>query len=356
MVDFGIQLATSSHSWKVVKRAEELGFTHAWFYDTQLLNADMFVAMAAAAVHTSSIRLGTGVLIPSNRIAPVAAGALASLNALAPGRIDFGVSTGFTARRTMGLRAITLASLEQYIRVVQKLLSGEMVEWRGEKGTHKIRFLNPELELINLRDPIPLHISAFGPRGRRLTAKLGAHWMTAMRSAQSASAAMSDMQSAWREAGRDPSALYATAFGGGCVLAEGEPADSPRAKAQAGPAAAIIFHNNAEEAELGSIGFPAPAQFKAKFDAYREIYRRYEPADARYLSNHRGHLMFLRPEEQDLITADIIRAFTFTGTRPELVEGLRAIKAAGYRQFGKHIRTGHETPMLEDWAEVISKV
>ena len=72
IVDFGIQLATSSHSWKVVKRAEELGFTHAWFYDTQLLNADVFVAMAAAAMQTSRIRLCTGVLIPSNRIAPVA--------------------------------------------------------------------------------------------------------------------------------------------------------------------------------------------------------------------------------------------------------------------------------------------
>ena len=159
-MDFGIQLATSSHSWKVVKRAEEFGFTHAWFYDTQLLNADMFVAIAAAAMQTSRIRLGTGVLIPSNRIAPVAAGALASLNALAPGRIDFGVGTGFTARRTMGLPAITLARLEEYIRVVQGLLKGELVEWRGEKGTHKIRFLNPELNLINLDDPIPLLMRA----------------------------------------------------------------------------------------------------------------------------------------------------------------------------------------------------
>jgi len=355
-VDFGIQLATSAHSWRVVKRAEELGFTHAWFYDTQLLNADMFVAMAAAALQTSRIRLGTGVLIPSNRIAPVAASALASLNALAPGRIDFGVSTGFTARRTMGLRAITLARLEEYIRIVQALLRGDTVEWIGEKRKHKIRFLNPELELININDPIPLHISAFGPRGRRLTARLGAHWMTGMRSAQSANAALADMQTAWREAGRDPAALYSTAFGGGCVLAEGEGADSPRAKAQAGPAAAIIFHNNAEEAELGSIGFPAPPQFKAKFDAYRAIYRNYEPADARYLSNHRGHLMFLRPEEEDIVTADVIRAFTFTGTRAELVDGLRAIKAAGFRQFGMHIRTGHEVSMLQDWADVVARV
>ena len=75
-MDYGINLATAADSWKVVKRAEELGFTRAWFYDTQLLNAEIFVAMGAAAVTTTRIRLGTGVLIPSNRIAPVAASAL----------------------------------------------------------------------------------------------------------------------------------------------------------------------------------------------------------------------------------------------------------------------------------------
>ncbi len=109
-MDFGINIAPAADSWKLVKRAEELGFSHAWFYDTQLLNADVFVAMAAAAVKTERVRLATGVLIPSNRIAPVTASALASLNRLAPGRIDFGIGTGFTARRTMGLRAVTLAA------------------------------------------------------------------------------------------------------------------------------------------------------------------------------------------------------------------------------------------------------
>ena len=76
-MDFGINLATAADSYKVVQRAEALGYTRAWFYDTQLLNADMFVAMGAAAFQTSKILLATGVLIPSNRIAQVAASALA---------------------------------------------------------------------------------------------------------------------------------------------------------------------------------------------------------------------------------------------------------------------------------------
>ena len=96
-MDFGITIATAADSWQVVKRAEELGYTHAWFYDTQMLNADPFVAMAVAAVHTQKIHLGTGVLVPSNRLAPVTANCLASLNKLAPGRIHCGLGTGFTA-------------------------------------------------------------------------------------------------------------------------------------------------------------------------------------------------------------------------------------------------------------------
>src|SRR6202163_2746623 len=121
-MQFGIATPTAADSWRLVRRAEELGFSRAWFYDTQMLSADPFVAMAAAAMKTSRIRLGTGVLIPSNRIAPVAANAFASLNKLAPGRIDFGVGTGFTGRRAMGLAAVKLADMEEYIRTVMTLL------------------------------------------------------------------------------------------------------------------------------------------------------------------------------------------------------------------------------------------
>ena len=142
-MDLALSLPTKARSWEVVKRAEELGYTHAWFYDTELLNAEVFVAMGAAAMKTSRIKLCAGVLIPSNRIAPVAASGLASLNALAPGRVVFGASTGFTARRTLGLGPVTLARLEKYVEVVEGLLKGKTVEWSEEGGPNKIRFLEP---------------------------------------------------------------------------------------------------------------------------------------------------------------------------------------------------------------------
>src|SRR5262249_1003416 len=163
------------------------------------------VAMAAAAVHTRSIRLGTGVMIPSNRIAPVAASGLASLNRLAPGRIDWGVSTGFTAPPTMGLRPVNLADLPEYVPVLRRLhargvrgpLAGEMIEGSFEGQRRKIRFLNPDVGAVNIADPIPLHVAAMGPRARRLAAGLGAGLIHATGSAAHGRAGLEAMRGAW---------------------------------------------------------------------------------------------------------------------------------------------------------------
>jgi 5,10-methylenetetrahydromethanopterin reductase len=354
-MDFDIFLAPTADSWKVVQRAEQLGYRRAWFYDTQLLNSELFVSMAAAAMQTRTIRLGSGVLIPSNRIAPVTASGLASLNALAPGRIDFGVSTGFTARRTMGLRPVKLADLEEYVRVVRGLLAGETLEWTFESQRRKIRFLNPEVGAVNIADPIPVHVAAMGARARRLAARLDAGFIHATGSLSHARSGIGDMQIAWREAGREASALRATAALGGCVLRPGEAADSPRARAHAGPTATVVLHSLVEREQFGDLGRPLPPELSPLLERYREVYERYEPADARYLTNHRGHLMFLRPEEHEVCTADLIRLTTFTATAPELRERLRDLAQAGYDHAGITIRHGHPE-MLEEWAEVFSGV
>jgi 5,10-methylenetetrahydromethanopterin reductase len=354
-MEFGIALPTAADAWKTVKRAEDLGFTHAWFYDTQMLCADCFVAMGAAAVHTSRIRLGTGVLIPSNRIAPVTANGFASLNQLAPGRIDFGVGTGFTGRRTMGLGAIKLSEMEEYIRVVMGLLDSQTIEFQVEGKRQKIAFLNPELELINLRDPVGLHISAYGPRARALTAKLGAGWLNFVGEVASGVTAMRAMQKSWTDAGRSVGDLTAVAFALGCVLEPGEPLDSDRAIAQAGPRAAVLLHRAADEALAGLPNTsPVPASVAEPVAAYVELAKTYEPADARYLENHRGHLMAVKPRERPFVTAELIRQTTFTGTEPDLVDRIAALRDAGYSQFTIQLVPGQEAA-IEDWARLKAK-
>ena len=354
-MEFGIAVATAADSWKVVKRAEELGFSHAWFYDTQMLCADCFVAMGAAAVQTSRIRLGTGVLIPSNRIAPVTANGFASLNQLAPGRIDFGVGTGFTGRRTMGLGAMKLKDMETYIGVVMALLRGETVDFGIEGQTRKITFLNPELKLINLADPVKLHISAYGPRAQALTAKLGAGWINFVGDVAGGNRALASMQETWRKAGRTD-ALPAVAFALGCVLRPGEAADGERAMAQSGPRAAVLLHRAADEALSGLPNTsPVPDSVAEPVAKYVDLARSFEPADARYLMNHRGHLMAVKDIERPFVTADLIRQTTLTAEEDEIVRRVRALRDAGYTQFTVQLTPGQEAA-IEDWARVVAKV
>jgi len=351
-MEFGIAIPTAADSWRLVRRAEELGFSHAWFFDTQMLNADPFVAMAAAAMKTTRITLGTGVLIPSNRIAPVAANALASLNKLAPGRIAFGISTGFTGRRTMGLGAVKLADMEEYIRIIQALWRGETVEIELEGRRRPIRMLNPELGLINMQDPIPLFIAASGPRARKLTAKLGANWIDNVADVGRGTATLEQMRTAWRDAGHSRDDLRAVAWIGGAVLEEGEPVDGPRGMALAAPRAAMLLHRAADTALAGH---PTPLAMRPEFapsvEAYVAHARNFKPADAYYLSNHRGHLMFVRPDERAFITAEMIRQTSFIGTAADLTQRVAALADAGFNQVVFSIPPGQEHA-IEDWGRI----
>ena len=98
---------------------------------------------------------------------------------------------------------VKLADLEEYIRVVYALLNGEMTEAEVNHGIRKkIKFLNPELGLINIKDPIRLHVSALGPKGRQMTARLGAAWKTVMSGVDDGLAALNGMAKTWTDSGR----------------------------------------------------------------------------------------------------------------------------------------------------------
>lgn len=189
---------------------------------------------------------------------------------------------------------------------------------------------------------------------QRLTAERGAHWITAMTDLESTLSGIAAMNRCYREAGRDPNDHLKTAFVGGCVLRPGEDYDSPRVKAQAGPFAAVIPHNLIE-AGVGDLNMTAPTELTALLDGYRRLYDSYDPADARYLQVHRGHALFLRPEEEPLITGELIRAATFTGPKEELQERLCALRSAGLDRWAVQIPHNHPDA-LDDWAEVIAGV
>jgi 5,10-methylenetetrahydromethanopterin reductase len=235
---------------------------------------------------------------------------------------------------------------------VQALLRGETVETGIEGKSRKIRFLSPELGLTNTQDPVALYIAATGPRARVLTAKLGAGWIDNVADVERGATALAQMRTTWEQAGRARDALIAVAWLGGAVLDEGEPVDGPRGMALAAPRAAMLLHRAADAALAG---YPAPVamlpEFAEAVEAYVAQARRFEPADAYYLANHRGHLMYVRPDERPFITAEMIRRTSFIGTEHELKQRIAGLAEAGFAQVVFSIPPGQEHA-IEDWGRI----
>jgi len=98
-----------------------------------------------------------------------------------------------------------------------------------------------------------------------------------------------------------------------------------------------------------------PENISAIIEKYQPLLQDYEPEDAKYLTIHRGHLMFLREEEKKLITPELVRATSFSGSSDELVDRIRQLGEAGYSQFAIQLVHGQESA-LEEWADVFERV
>ncbi|MGX1915636.1 LLM class flavin-dependent oxidoreductase [Streptomyces phaeochromogenes] len=169
----GVVVAAQPGVEELAVRAEELGLHSFWVNDTPMVHGDPFVALSLCAKATSRIRLGIGVTSPALRSAPAAASGLASLNALAPGRIICGVGTGNTARRTLGMRPTTAARLEHFTVALQDLCAGRPTEYREGDRLHDIRFLHAGAH-VNTADPIEFVVAALlGPKAAAVAGRRG---------------------------------------------------------------------------------------------------------------------------------------------------------------------------------------
>lgn len=138
-MDFGI-VHTKIDEIGYITHAENLGYSHCWVTDSQMIRSNCWAVLALAAQQTRRMRLGTGVNVPGLRLAPVAANGIATINRLAPGRCFIGLGTGHTAMRTLGQKPMRLGPFKEYVQTVQALLRGEQVDYTLDGETHPIRF------------------------------------------------------------------------------------------------------------------------------------------------------------------------------------------------------------------------
>jgi alkanesulfonate monooxygenase SsuD/methylene tetrahydromethanopterin reductase-like flavin-dependent oxidoreductase (luciferase family) len=143
--------------------AEGAGFDLLTCGDSQSLWADCFSVMTYAAVHTSRPDLAITVSNPKTRHPAVTASAAASVQQIAEGRFRYGLASGDSALRNIGVAPATVAELEKYALAVRGLAAGDTVETGGN-----------ELRLHWLDRParVPVWLAAEGPRTQRLAGRI----------------------------------------------------------------------------------------------------------------------------------------------------------------------------------------
>jgi 5,10-methylenetetrahydromethanopterin reductase len=215
------QFATSLHSPEHIATAERLGYERAWLFDIPHEGPDVWMMLALAAQRTTTIGLGPGVLVPDLRHVMVNASAAASLTALAPGRVAVAFGTGFAGARALGEAPITWSHLRDYVIAFRGLLNGETVDWRDTR----IRMMHPSGHAPERPIDVPILISALGPKGLAVATELADGLFTVNGETRFAS------RFDWAALGVH-----------GTVLADGEPLDSARVRAAAGPGNALAYH------------------------------------------------------------------------------------------------------------------
>jgi alkanesulfonate monooxygenase SsuD/methylene tetrahydromethanopterin reductase-like flavin-dependent oxidoreductase (luciferase family) len=322
-MEFGISFQSHiRNSWKHAMLAEQMGFTNAWFVDTQMLASDVYACMALAAEHTEKIRLGTAVAIAGTRIAPVIAHSIATINALAPGRVILGIGTGHTAWRAMGLPPSNLATFRQTIEVCRGLLRGKEVDYHERGRNTRIRFFDTEHGYINVRDPIPIYVAASHAKALAVADDLGDGLITI--SILSPTVLKTTLDTLPRQRSAPPPFPVVT-IGISCVLQPGEAINSPRVLARVGPRIAVALHYGYEVMKHGKT---APAYLQPFLTPAYCAY-----LDKRWAEIHATHSRFLHPGEEEFITPEAIQAMSLTGTRDGIIARLKQLEAVGLTQF-----------------------
>ncbi|PYN96552.1 MAG: hypothetical protein DMD91_20970 [Candidatus Rokuibacteriota bacterium] len=119
---------------RLIQDIEAAGFEGAGILDSQVISRDSFVTLGQAAAHTSRLTLFPAVTNPFTRHASVLAGAIQTVEELAPGRVKFVIGTGYTSASTIGRKAATLAEMRACIATVKTLLAGKTADFDGTPG------------------------------------------------------------------------------------------------------------------------------------------------------------------------------------------------------------------------------
>src|SRR3954449_7678239 len=199
-MDFGVTFQTDPPAWRVVeltKRAEQLGFTHAWTFDSHILWQEPYVIYSQMLSATAKIMVGPFVTNPGTRDPSVTASLFATLNDMFGNRTICGIGRGDSARRVLGKKPTTLAQVEESMHIIKELAEGREIDIAGVK-----------IRISWIKDgKLDVWMAGYGPKALALVGRKADGFILQLADPVILRWTVERVRAAAEEAGRDPESI-----------------------------------------------------------------------------------------------------------------------------------------------------
>jgi probable F420-dependent oxidoreductase len=137
-MDIGVVLQTTPPSARVIdlaRRADALGFSHVWTFDSHILWQEPYVIYSQILAQTRNVVVGPMVTNPATRDWTVTASTFATLNEMYGNRTVCGIGRGDSAVRVTNGKPTTLQTMAEATHVIRELANGRSVDYKGSTIT-----------------------------------------------------------------------------------------------------------------------------------------------------------------------------------------------------------------------------
>lgn len=301
--------------------AETFGYDGVWVADSHSVMRDAYVVLTLLADKTQRIKLAAGVSPTVTRHPAVLANSWATLQEISAGRAILGIGVGESAVHNLGLKPERLAVLEDKIRVIRALFSGEPVEYQGTS----IQMPWSECE-------VPVVMACSGPKSLQLGGRIADGVLFQVGSNPAfVNYALDNIRKGAEQAGRtlEDIKLYMRVA---CAVSEDRDKAREEAKGYVAAAAGTTFKTVPKEYFDEQLWYELD-RFKSNYD-----YAEHARDDARHKA---------------LLTDRIIDAIAVAGTPSEVIPRLQELAGMGLDGFVWPVAMPEPVAYLETFASEV---
>ena len=327
-MDFGVTFQTDPPAKRVIEltqKAELLGFTHAWTFDSHILWQEPYVIYSQMLSATENITVGPMVTNPATRDPSVTASLFATLNDMFGNRTICGIGRGDSAQRVLGKKPTTLVQLEEAMHVIKELAEGREIEVPNGNMVSIPWVQNGKLDVW---------MAGYGPKALNLIGRKADGFILQLADPVILEWTVQHVHDAAREAGRNPKDIKI------CVAAPAYVGDD-------------LGHQRDQSRWFGGMVGNHVADLVARYGESGEVpaaLTDYIKAREGYDYSHHGKA---GNPSTDFVPDEIVDRFCVLGTVEDHVAKLNTLKELGVDQFNIYLMHDAMEETLEAYGEEI---